>query len=114
MPAGGLEIKPFFSIKNVLDICGQSDRFAGTFMKSGTTNTVLTLALAVLVLAGVLFALQTIFRTRELRSISTQANLANSGLVREQAFFNDCLIYSKTHPAINSILESVESKPAKH
>jgi hypothetical protein len=83
-------------------------------MKSGTTNAVLTLMLAVLVLAGVLFALQTIFRTRELRSISMEANLANSGLVREQAFFNDVLVYAKTHPAINPILESVESKPATH
>lgn len=98
----------------MLDICRRFVRLDKTFMKSGTTNAVLTLMLAVLVLAGVLFALQTIFRTRELRSISMQANVANSGLVREQAFFNDCLIYSKTHPAINSILESVESKPATH
>ncbi len=98
----------------MLDICGQFDRFGETIMKSGATNSFLTFILALLVLAGVLFALQTIFRTRELRSISSQANLANSGLVREQAFFNDCLIYSKTHPAINSILESVEAKPAKH
>jgi len=83
-------------------------------MKCETTNTVLTLILAVLVLGGVLFALQTIFRTRELRSISLQANMANSTLMQEQALFNDCLEYSKTHPAITPILESVQSRAARH
>jgi hypothetical protein len=83
-------------------------------MKCETTNTVLTLILAVLVLGGVLFALQTIFRTRELRSISLQANMANSTLMQEQALFNDCLEYSKTHPAITPILESVQPRAARH
>ena len=83
-------------------------------MKCNTTNTVLTLILAVLVLGGVLFALQTIFRTRELRSISLQATMANSTLMQEQALFNDCLEYSKTHPAITPILESVQSRAARH
>jgi hypothetical protein len=83
-------------------------------MKCETTNTVLTLILAVLVLGGVLFALQTIFRTRELRSISLQANMANSTLMQEQALFNDCLEYSKTHPAITPILDSVQPRAARH
>ncbi|MGA2685102.1 MAG: hypothetical protein ABSF51_08625 [Verrucomicrobiota bacterium] len=83
-------------------------------MKCETTNTVLTLILAVLVLGGVLFALQTIFRTRELRSISLQANMANSTLMQEQGLFNDCLEYSKTHPAITPILESVQPRAARH
>jgi hypothetical protein len=83
-------------------------------MKCETTNTVLTLVLAALVLAGVLFALQTIFRTRELRTISMQANMANSTLLQEQALFNDCMEYSKTHPAITPILESVQPRTAKH
>jgi hypothetical protein len=83
-------------------------------MKCNTTNTVLTLILAVLVLGGVLFALQTIVRTRELRSISLQANMANSTLMQEQALFNDCLEYSKTHPAITPILESVQPRAARH
>ena len=74
----------------------------------------MNLVLAVLVLAGVLFALQTIFRTRELRSISLQVNMARNGLVQEQAFFNECVEYSKTHPSITPILQSVESKSAKH
>jgi hypothetical protein len=83
-------------------------------MKCETTNTVLTLALAVLVLGGVLFALQTIFRTREFRTISIQANLANNTLLQEQSLFNDCVEYSKTHPAMTPILESIQARAAKH
>jgi hypothetical protein len=83
-------------------------------MKSETTNTVLTLVLAVLVLAGVVFALQTIFRAREFRTISIQANIANNTLLQEQALFNDCQEYSKTHPAMTPILESVQARNAKH
>jgi hypothetical protein len=83
-------------------------------MKSETTNTVLTLVLAVLVLAGVLFALRTIVLTKEFRTISIQANMANNTLLQEQALFNDCQEYSKTHPAMTPILESVQTRNAKH
>jgi hypothetical protein len=72
------------------------------------------MVLAVLALFGVLFALQTIFRTREFRTISIQANMANNTLLQEQSLFNDCLEYSKTHPAITPILESVQVRAAKH
>ena len=59
MPAGGPEINPFSRLKIAVDICRQSAKFGASVMKCETTNTVLTLVLAVLVLAGVLFALQT-------------------------------------------------------
>lgn len=100
--------------KKVVDICRQSARVPRLVMKSDTTNTILTLVLAVLVLAGVLFALKAIFGTRELRSMSMQYNAANTSLMRQQAFLNECEFYSKTHPAITSILESVEPQTAKH
>ncbi|MGA3164449.1 MAG: hypothetical protein ABSD77_09705 [Verrucomicrobiota bacterium] len=83
-------------------------------MKYETTNTVLTFILGALVLLGVIFALKTINRTRELRLLTSQAMTANTGLVREQAFFNDCLEYGKTHPDINHILQPFEAKPAIH
>ena len=79
-------------------------------MKCETTNTVLTFILGALVLLGVIFALKTINQTRELRSL---ANQARTELIREQAFFNDCLEYSKTHPDINRILQPV-TKPTVH
>ena len=81
-------------------------------MKCETTNTVLTFILGALVLLGVIFALKTINHTRELRSLTSLAMTANTGLIREQAFFNDCLEYSKTHPDINRILQPFEAKPA--
>lgn len=83
-------------------------------MKCDTTNTALTLVLALLVLAGVVFALQTILRTRELGSTNAQLNFARNSLIQEQALFNDCAEYSKTHPAMTPILESVEPKAARH
>jgi hypothetical protein len=83
-------------------------------MKYETTNTVLTFILGVLVLLGVIFALKTINRTRELRSLTSQAMTANTGLIREQAFFNDCFEYSKTHPDISRILQPFETKSAIH
>jgi len=78
-------------------------------MKCETTNTVLTFILGALVLLGVIFALKTINQTRELRLLASRAAV----LVREQAFLNDCLDYSKTHPDINRILQPV-TKPAVH
>ena len=88
-------------------------KLAGLVMKYETTNTVLTFILGVLVLLGVIFALKTINQTRELRLLASQAMIANTGLIREQAFFNDCLDYSKTHPDINRILQPV-TKPTVH
>ena len=82
-------------------------------MKCETTNTVLTFILGALVLLGVIFALKTINQTHELRALASQAMIANTGLIREQAFFNDCRDYSKTHPDINRILHPV-TKPAVH
>lgn len=79
-------------------------------MKSGTTNTVLTLVLAVLLLGDVLFALQTILRTREFRSMTARVNFARTSLIQEQALFTECQEYGKTHPAIKPILESVLPK----
>jgi hypothetical protein len=79
-------------------------------MKCETTNAVLTFILGALVLLGVIFALKTINQTRELRLVANRA----TELVREQAFFNNCLEYSKTHADINRILQPLVPKPAAH
>ena len=83
-------------------------------MKCEMINAVLTFMLGALVLLGVVLALKTINHTRELRSLTSQAMTANMGLMREQAFFNDCLEYGKTHPDINRILQSFGIKSATH
>ncbi len=103
--------QPIFAVKIVVDICGGIIRLAKSVMKSDMTNTILTLVLAVLVLAGVLLTLQTILRTREFGSMSAQVNFARNSLLQEQALFNDCLQYSKTHPDMNRVLQPFEAKP---
>jgi hypothetical protein len=72
-------------------------------MKCVLTNSILTFTLGVFALFGVLFALQTIFLTRDLRRLSTQAAAANSALVQmqspAQALFNDVTVYNKNNPS---------------
>jgi len=114
MPARGLEINPFLGIKNIVDICRQFARLAIFIMKSGITNTVLTWVLAVIVLAGVLFALQTIFRSRELRMLQSQVIVCQSTMNRLNVVLNEAVQYGKTHPDIDHVLQPFETKPAAH
>ncbi len=83
-------------------------------MKCETTDTILKFALVALVVLAVIFALQTIFRTRELRSLTQQATLAQNNLVRTQSLYNDALAYSQKNPSpdLTRILQAVQAKPA--
>jgi len=67
--------------------------------------------LALLVLAGVLFALQSIFRTREFRTLQSQVIARQTNLNRLNALLNEAIVYGKTHPDINRIIQPFESKP---
>ena len=80
-------------------------------MKCETTHTILTLLLALLVLAGVLFALQSIFRTREFRTLQSQVIARQTNLNRLNLLLNEAIVYGKTHPDINRIIQPFESKP---
>jgi hypothetical protein len=83
-------------------------------MKNDNITTALNLALAVLVIFGVIFALQTIFRTRELRSLQMQATQANGYRMAVEALANDAVAYSKNNPSsdILRILQPAQAKPA--
>ena len=83
-------------------------------MKCETTDTVLKFVLAVLVILAVVFALQTIFRTRELRSLTQQATMDQNNLIRMQTLYNDALAYSQKNPSpdLTRILQAVQAKPA--
>jgi len=78
-------------------------------MKSETTNTVLNLALAVLALAGVIFALRTISFTRTLRGYQMAAVYKNY-LLTVQSMAADANDYAKTHPDLNKILLAPPAK----
>jgi hypothetical protein len=85
-------------------------------MKCDTTNAILTFVLGVLAVAGVIFALQTIFLTREFRQLTVQATFANSSLVQAQSLANDVALYNQKTPSpeLTKILQSTEARPAAH
>jgi hypothetical protein len=83
-------------------------------MKCETTDAILKFVLVALVVLAVIFALQTIFRTRELRSLTQQATMAQNNLMRTQSLYNDTLAYSQKNPSpdLTRILQAVQAKPA--
>jgi len=81
-------------------------------MKSETLNTILTFVLGVSVLLGVIFALRTVFRTRELRSLQAQMLNCQLNISRLNLTLNAAAQYGKTHPDIEHILQPFEPKPA--
>jgi hypothetical protein len=83
-------------------------------MKNDNITTALNLVLAVLAILGVIFALQTIFRTRELRSLQMQATQANGYSMAVESLANDAFAYSQKNPNpdILRILQLAQAKPA--
>jgi hypothetical protein len=83
-------------------------------MKCDTTNAILTFVLGVLAVAGVVFALQTIFLTRELRQMTIQASFANNSILQAQALAADVTAYNQKNPSpeLTKILQAVQAKPA--
>jgi len=77
-------------------------------MKCETMNSVLTFVLGAFVVLSVIFALQTIFRTREFRSLQIQATMDNANLMRLQALANDVYAYNQKaqNPELTRILQA--------
>ena len=88
-------------------------------MKSNGTTTYLNWALAVVVLATAVFAARYYFASREVRQnqglIEKAARLQNAqnDSVKLNNLLADTLEYSKTHPAIDPLLEKLGVKPTK-
>ena len=82
-------------------------------MKCEVLNTVLTFLLGVAALFGVIFALQTIFHTRELRSLNSQMITCQFNVNRLNATLAAAEQYGKTHPDIERIIQPFQPpKPA--
>ena len=83
-------------------------------MKNDNVTTALNLVLAVLAIAGVFFAMQTIFRTRTLRALQIQAAQANAYRMAVEALAQDAFAYSQKNPnpEIQRILQTIQAKPA--
>lgn len=82
-------------------------------MKNDNITTVLNLVLAVLAVLGVIFALQTIFRTRELRALQFQATQANGYRMAVESLVNDAVAYSKQNPNPEILRILQPPQPAK-
>ena len=84
-------------------------------MKTDTTTLVLNFVLAVLVILGVVFAVLTMNRQRDLRVLSTNAAIANNALMRAQSLANDAAAFNVTakDAALTKILAAIQPKPAQ-
>jgi hypothetical protein len=88
-------------------------------MKNDNVTTALNLVLAVLAILGVIFALQTIFRTRTLRTMQIQATQANTYRMAVEALAQDAIAYSKSNPNADILrilqpAQQAQTKPATH
>jgi hypothetical protein len=63
-------------------------------MKNDTTTTLLNFVLAVLVILGVVFALMTMSRTRELRQLTITAAATKNNIMQLNGLLNDVAIYN--------------------
>ena len=83
-------------------------------MKSGITNTILTFALGVLAVAGVILVLRTVIQTRELRAITIQAAGENAYLNQAQLLLNDVTVFNQKTPSpeLTKILQAVQARQA--
>jgi len=79
-------------------------------MKSNTITTILNIVLAVSLLLSVVFCLQYVFATRQLRSSTGELAYINNYIATGRLLVNDCMDYAERNPAINPILESVGVK----
>ena len=82
-------------------------------MKNNTLTAFLNGVLALSALLSVIFCLQYIFLSREVRSISAQVSGINAYHNNLKMLLNDCVAYSERNHAIDPILESVGIKKSK-
>ena len=82
-------------------------------MKNNPLVTILLGALTLSALASVVLCWLYISNTRELRSLQAQAVQINNNRALIDALARDTVEYSKTHPAIDPLLESIGLKPGK-
>lgn len=79
-------------------------------MKSKPIIMILQGALALSLVLSVVFCLQSIFLSRDLRTLNYQMASIQGYRNRVQAIVNDCALYSQQNPAIRPYLEAVGVK----
>jgi hypothetical protein len=76
-------------------------------MKNNLFTTVLTWLLATSVVLSIVFCLQYVFRTREMRRIQGEVSMYQQRHQFLNVLINDVVEYSKRDPGIDPVLESV-------
>ena len=76
-------------------------------MKNNLSTTVLTWLLATSVILSIVFCLQFVFRTRELRRLQGEVARYQTTHTMLNVLLNDLATYSRRDPGINPILESL-------
>jgi hypothetical protein len=82
-------------------------------MKNNQLTTILLGLLTISALASVVFCWLHISSMRQKNSLQAQASMIVNNRTVMSALVNDTLEYSKTHPAIDSTLESLRLKSGK-
>ena len=82
-------------------------------MKNTPLTTILLGVLTLSAIASIVLCWLYISNTRELRTLQAQAAQINNNRALINALAIDVVEYSKTHPAIDPILESFNMKPGK-
>lgn len=95
-----------------MDFGGGLATFPALIMKNDTTTTLLNFVLSVLVILGVVFALLTMSRTRDLRTLSVNATVANSKIMQINSLLNDVATYNATakSPELNKAIQLLQPK----
>ena len=104
--------RSFYS-KNILDNGNRIATVPSIIMKDTPLTTILLGVLTLSALASIVLCWVYISNTRELRTLQAQAAQINTSRAVITALVNDTVEYSKTHPAIEPLLESVGLKPGK-
>ena len=80
-------------------------------MKNSPLATVLLTVLVFSAVASAVLCMLDIKYTRELRSLQAQVNQINNNINLMNALVSETVEYAKTHPDIDSTLESIGLKP---
>jgi hypothetical protein len=83
-------------------------------MKNYSTTSLLNFVLALLVILGVIFAMLTMTRTRDLRTINPYAMQAQQKAIMMQTMVNDVSTYNTQvkNPELTRILQTLQPKSA--
>jgi len=85
-------------------------------MKTDLTNSILTMVLSVLAVAGVVLVVRTVMQTHEYRQIITQSAGQNGFLTQSQVLLNDVAAYNQKNPSpeLTKLLQGLQAKSAAH